>query len=60
MIDFDAVLAHDAADEILVADVADDERGVGRHRPAEAGRQIVEHDDALPASRSSSTMWLPM
>ena len=42
-----AVLAHDAADELLIADVADDERGIGRHRPAKAGRQVVEDDDAL-------------
>ena len=45
---FDAVLADDAADKILVADIADDEGGVGGHRPAEPGRQVVEHDDALP------------
>ena len=44
-----AVLAHDAADELLVPDIADDQRRIGRHRPAEAGRQIVEDDDALPA-----------
>ena len=42
-----AVFAHDAADELLIADVADDEGGVGRHRPAKAGRQVVEDDDAL-------------
>ena len=43
----DPVLLDQPGDEIGVAGVADDEpRGVG-HRPVEAGRQIVEHDDAL-------------
>ncbi len=41
----DAVLAHDRAHEILIADVADDERRLGRHRPPEARRQVVEDDD---------------
>ena len=40
-------LLDEAADQLLVADVADDERGVLRHGPAEAGRQIVEDDDLL-------------
>ena len=37
----------DAQDQILIADVADDERGTRRDRPAEAGRQVVEDDDLL-------------
>ena len=31
----------------MVADIAFDELGLIRHRPAEAGRQIVENDDVL-------------
>ena len=31
----------------LIAAVADDERHARRHRPVEAGRQIVEHHHAL-------------
>ena len=47
MIALNAMLADDGAHEILVADIADDQRRLRRHRPAEAGRQIVEDDDAL-------------
>ena len=40
----DLVLAQDALDERAVADIAFDERHVGGHGPAEAGRQVVDHD----------------
>ena len=36
-----------ARDQVCVADVADDELCRRRHRPAESGRQIVEHHDLL-------------
>ena len=45
---------------IFVAEIADDKCRLVRHGPAEAGRQIVEHDDFSPASMSSSAMWLPI
>ena len=34
-------------DQRLIADVADDERHARRHRPVEAGGEVVEHDHAL-------------
>jgi len=43
-----------------VADVALDQLCLGRNRPSEAGDQIVEDDDLLPASRRVQTIWLPM
>ena len=36
-----------AATQRLIADVADHELGARRHRPVEAGGEIVEHDHAL-------------
>ncbi len=33
-----------------VADIADDELRLGSNRPIEAGRQVVEDDDALAAT----------
>ncbi len=42
------VLAHDRAHQLLIAHVANDQRGVCRDRPAEARRKIVEDDDAFP------------
>ena len=49
----DAVLADEPADQALVADVAFDERGAGRHGPAEAGGQVVEHHHAARPRRSA-------
>ena len=43
----DAVLADHRADQLLVADVADDQRRGRRNSPAKAGRQVVEDDDLL-------------
>lgn len=43
----DAMLADQLTDEILVGDVAPDQRGLGRHRPVKTCRQPVEHDDLL-------------
>ena len=45
----DLAALHQPVEEHAVADIADDELGLARHRPVEAGRQIVEHDDALAA-----------
>ena len=44
----DAVFTQQAADELAVADLADDQRGIER-RLAEARGQVVEHDDPLAA-----------
>jgi hypothetical protein len=49
----DAVLADDAADEVLVAHVADDELRLGRQGPVESGRQVVEDDDLLAGVEES-------
>ena len=43
----DPMPAGDRAHEVLIAHVADDQRSVRGHRPAEAGREIIEDDDAL-------------
>ncbi len=43
----DAMASTAAGDQRLVADVALDETRPVRHRPAEPGRQIVEHHDLL-------------
>ena len=37
----------DGRDQRLVAGLADDQRHALGDRPVEAGREIVEHDDAL-------------
>ena len=34
--------------------------GLRRHRPREAGREIVEDDDVLPGIEECETMWLPI
>ena len=47
MIASTSCLRDEILDQRLVADVADDQLGLARHRPVEAGRQVVEHDDAL-------------
>ena len=43
----DAVLLDQRGDQRLVAGLALDQQRFRRHRPVEAGRQIVEHDHAL-------------
>ena len=43
----DPVLREQRRNAGLIAGVADDERHVRRHRPVEAGREIVEHHHAL-------------
>ena len=43
----DPMLRDQRRDQRLVAGLADDKRHVLRHRPVEAGRQIVEHHHAL-------------
>ena len=43
----DPVLTDQARDQCLVAAVAGDQRHAFRDRPWKAGREIVEHDDAL-------------
>ena len=60
MIASTSCLRDELGHEILVADIADDQLAVVRHRPAEAGRQIVEDDDLLARVESSSTIWLPI
>ena len=42
--------AHQAVEQDAVADIADDQLGLRRHRPIEAGGQVVENDDPLAAS----------
>ena len=44
----DLVLEQQAAHQIVVANVAFDEFGLGGDRPAKPGRQIVENEDVLP------------
>ncbi len=57
----DPVLQDGLRDERLVGHVADDELHAFRHRPVEAGGEIVEDDDlVMAASSRASTMWLPM
>ena len=41
------MLANEPHHEVLVADVAERERGLRRDRPAKSRRQVVEHDDLL-------------
>ena len=43
----DGIARQQPAHEVMVADIAFDELGFVRHRPAEPGRQIVENDDVL-------------
>ena len=43
----DVVLGEKLGHEILVAEIADDQRHLIRHGGPEAGRQIVEDDDLL-------------
>ncbi len=43
----DALLPQEAAEQLGIADVADDELGRLGDGPLEAGGQIVEHDDRL-------------
>ncbi len=43
----DAVLADDRADQVLIADVAHDQRCGRRNGPAKARRQVVEDDNLL-------------
>ncbi len=43
----DAVLGEKLGHEVLVAEIADDQRHVVRHGGTEAGRQVVEHDHLL-------------
>ena len=43
----DAVLGDQRGDARAISDVADDQRRALRHRPFEAGREIVEHQHAL-------------
>jgi hypothetical protein len=43
----DLVAQEHAADEVVVAHVALDELRFRRHRPAEAGRKIVDDEDVL-------------
>ena len=45
----DVVFTDQAFDEFLVADIALDEDRLGRHRPPEAGREIVDAHDLLAA-----------
>ena len=47
----DVVLGEKLGHEILVAEIADDQRHLVRHGASEAGRQIVEHDDLLARRR---------
>ena len=42
-----AVLRHELGHQRLIASLADDDRHALRHRPIEAGGEIVEHDHAL-------------
>ena len=44
---FDTVFTNEPCHERLIAGLADDERYVLGKRPGKAGRQIVEHHDAL-------------
>ena len=57
----DLVLAQQARDQILVADIAFDEIGLGAGPPS-GTRSTDCRDDhtSSPASRSSSTIWLPI
>ncbi len=41
------MLAEDAADQRLVADIAFDEHDTLRHQPADPGRKIVQDDNRL-------------
>ena len=43
----DRIAGEQPAQKRRIADIALDELGRIGHRPAEAGRQIVEHDDIL-------------
>ncbi len=43
----DAIVADDAADQRLIAGLADDQRHILGDGPLEAGREIVEHDNRL-------------
>ncbi len=43
----DPVLRDRLRDQRLIADIADDKWHARRHRPVEAGREIVEHDHTL-------------
>ena len=43
----DAVVLDQLGDERLVADIADDRQHLRRQRGGKAGREVVEHDDAL-------------
>jgi hypothetical protein len=56
----DAVLLDDPTDEGLVGDVAGHEHGLRGHGPAEAAERSSSTTTRSPASRSSSTTWLPM
>ncbi len=44
----DPMVADDLRGQLRVAHIADDQRHVGRHRLAYAGREIVDHDNAEP------------
>ena len=39
------VFGHQPGEQFLIADIAFDQLGLGRHGPPEAGREIVEHHD---------------
>jgi hypothetical protein len=56
----DSVLGEELGHEILVAEIAEDQRDAVGHGGAKAGRQIVEHHHLLAEATSSSTVWLPM
>ena len=43
----DPVLVDQPRDQLRVAEIADDQLDAFGHRPGEAGREIVEHDDLL-------------
>ncbi len=43
----DVVAGERLGHEIVVAEIADDQRRLVGHGPAKAGREIVEHDDLL-------------
>ena len=43
----DAATLDEAPDQGLIADIAFDELGLSRHRPGQAGREVVEHDRLL-------------